>query len=100
MPGSRNGRRFSNRNFNFWGVTFAHDDDHFYASLGSGSKTFLLKANMRGHTLRVLHEKAECPSLSPDQSKIAFKRGVGSRGNWRLTILNLKTMRETRLAGT
>jgi hypothetical protein len=95
----REGKRFSNRNFNFWGVTFAHDDDHFYASLGSGSKTFLLKGSMRNHTLRVIHQKVECPSLSPDQSRIAFKRSVGARGNWRLTVLNLRTMHETRLAG-
>jgi hypothetical protein len=99
MPVFRNGKRFSNRNFNFWGITFAHDDDHFYASLGSGSKTFLLKGSMRAHTMRVIHEKVECPSLSPDQTRIAFKRSVGSRGNWRLTVLNLRTMRETRLAG-
>jgi hypothetical protein len=99
MPVFRNGERFSNRNFNFWGVTFAHDDDHFYASLGSGSKTFLLKGSMRAQTLRVIHTKVECPSLSPDQTQIAFKRSVGTRGNWRLTVLNLKTMRETRLAG-
>jgi len=99
LPVTKDGRRFSNQNFNFWGVTFADDDDHFYASLGSGSKTFLLKGSMRAHTLRVIHTKVECPSLSPDQTRIAFKRSVGTRGNWRLTVLNLKTMRETRLAG-
>ena len=34
---TKDGQPFSNQNFNFWGVTFADDDDHFYASLGSGS---------------------------------------------------------------
>ena len=101
MPVFRNGERFfSNRNFNFWGVTFAHDDDHFYASLGSGSKTFLLKGSMRAQTLRVIHTKVECPSLSPGsvedrvQAQRRHTRKLAS-----LTVLNLKTMRETRLAG-
>jgi WD40-like Beta Propeller Repeat len=96
---TRNGKRFFNRNFNFWGVTFARDDDHFYASLGSGDNTYLLKGSMRMHSLRVIHGHVECPSLSPDGTKIAFKRSIGTRGNWRLYVLDLRTMKETALAG-
>ena len=80
LPVTRDGKPFSNRNFNFWGVTFARDDDHFYASLGSGSKTYLLAGSMRDRTLRVIDESVECPSLSPDGTKIAFKRVVGETG--------------------
>jgi WD40-like Beta Propeller Repeat len=99
LPVTRNGKRFFNRNFNFWGVTFARDDDHFYASLGSGSHTYLLKGSLRTRTLRVIHERVECPSLSPDGTHIAFKRSIGTRGNWHLYVLDLRTMRETALAG-
>jgi hypothetical protein len=95
----RIGKPFSNRNFNFWGVTFARDDDHFYASLGSGNETYLLKGSLRTRTLRVIHERVECPSLSPDGTRIAFKKSIGTRGNWRLYVLDLRTMRETALAG-
>ena len=99
LPVTRNGQPFSNRNFNFWGVTFARDDDHFYASLGSGSKTYLLAGSLRDRTLRVIDESVECPSLSPDGTKIAFKRVVGGKGDWRLFVLDLRTMHAIRLAG-
>ena len=99
LPVTKDGKPFSNRNFNLWGVTFANDDDHFYASLGSGSDTYLLEGSMRERTLRVVTEQVECPSLSPDGKRIAFKRIVGSAGDWRLFVLDLATMKATRLAG-
>ena len=99
LPVTKDGRPFSNQNFNFWGVTFADDDDHFYASLGSGSDTYLLEGSMRDRTLKVLTERVECPSLSPDGKRIAFKRVVGQAGDWRLFVLDLATMKATRLAG-
>jgi Tol biopolymer transport system component len=99
LPVTRDGEPFSKQNFNFWGVTFAADDDHFYASLGSGSDTYLLEGSMRDRTLRVLTTAVECPSLSPDGKRIAFKRLVGERGDWRLYVLDLATMKVTRLAG-
>jgi Tol biopolymer transport system component len=39
------------------------------------------------------------PSLSPDGMKIAFKRVVGGQGDWRLFVLDLRTMHAIRLAG-
>jgi Tol biopolymer transport system component len=38
----------------------------------------------------------ECPSLSPDGTRIAFKKRTGDR--WRLTVLDLATMSEIPLA--
>ena len=98
LPVTRDGTRFWRRNFNFWGVTFAGDDDHFYASLGSGTRTYLLVGSLRTRTLRVIHEHVECPSLSPDGTRIAFKRSIDTSGNWRLYVLDLRTMHETALA--
>ena len=97
---TRNGKPFHNRNFNFWGVTFARDDDHFYATLGSGAKTYLVGGSLRSRTLRVLYEHLECPSLSPDETRIAFKRSLDSHGSWRLYVLDLRTMRAHPLAET
>jgi hypothetical protein len=99
LPVTKDGQPFSDRNFNFWGVTFAGDDDHFYASLGSASDTYLLEGSMRNRTLEVIDEKVECPSLSPDGKRIAFKRVVGDAGNWRLFVLDLASKKVTRLAG-
>ncbi len=97
---TRNGRPFHNPNFNFWGVTFAHDDDHFFSTLGSGAKTYLVEGSLRARTMQVRYQHLECPSLSPDQTRIAFKRSLDSHGSWRLYVLDLKTMRAHPLAET
>ena len=48
---------------------------------------------------RILRENVECPALSPDNTRIAFKKRVdGGGGPWRFTVLDLETMRETPLA--
>ena len=41
---TRDGEPFSNANFNFWGVTFARDDNRFYATLGSGAQRISSRA--------------------------------------------------------
>jgi dipeptidyl aminopeptidase/acylaminoacyl peptidase len=83
---------------NFWGVTFA-DDDAFYATGASGGKTWLVKGSVSGHTLTALREDVECPSLSPDGTRIAFKKhGDLPPGQWRLAVYDLRTAKETLLA--
>jgi hypothetical protein len=92
-------RRITAVDVNFWGVTFAHDSDRFYATLATGGKTYLIEGSVRARTARVLHENVECPSLPPDGTRIVFKkREPSSTRPWRLTALNLETMRETPLA--
>ena len=50
--------------------------------------------------LTVLHENVECPSLSPDNRLIAYKRRVGPKPDaWRLYVLDLATMTERPIAG-
>jgi hypothetical protein len=95
---TRDGRRIDSVDFNFWGVTFARDGDRFYATLGTAGKTYLVEGSVRTRRMRVLHEGVECPSLSPDGTRLAFKKTVGNA--WRLTVLDLATMRETPLAET
>jgi hypothetical protein len=96
---SRNGRVVTAVDVNFWGVTFASDGDTFYATVATGGKTYLVRGSIRDRSMRTLHENVECPSLSPDGTRIAYKKRVGS-GNlpWRLTVLDLATMRETPLS--
>jgi hypothetical protein len=85
---------------NYWGVTFAGDDRHFYATLATGGHTYLVYGDMVRREMWTVHENVECPSLSPDGTRIAFKKLVGQSRDWRLTVLNLRTMRETPLAET
>jgi hypothetical protein len=88
---------FRKDDFNFWGVTFAKDGDTFYATLDSGGISYLVRGSVTGRTLAVIHEGVECPSLSPDNTRIAFKKRVGARslGWWQIAILELATLRDT-----
>jgi dipeptidyl aminopeptidase/acylaminoacyl peptidase len=95
---TRDGETISAPDFNFWGVTFARDSDRFYATLATGGKTYLIEGSVSGRSARILHENVECPSLSPDGTRIAFKKRLGEA--WRLSVLDLATMRETPLGET
>jgi WD40-like Beta Propeller Repeat len=97
----RDGRRWRRADFNYWGVTFARDGDRFYATLASGGRTYLVEGSLRARTARVLRQNVECPSLSPDGTRLAYKwRAPGSRVAWRLHVLDLATMADTALAET
>src|SRR5262245_14583332 len=93
----RDGRTFKAEDFNFWGVTFARDNDTFYATLQTGSVSYLVKGSVAKRTMNVLRPGVECPSLSPDNTRIAFKKRIGTqvRGWWQLAVLPLDTLAET-----
>jgi hypothetical protein len=91
----RDGQKFSAADFNFWGVTFARESNTFYASLWSAKKTYLVRGDVAARTLTVLHENVECPSLSPDNRRIAYKKRVGGDlAPWRFYVLDLATLAE------
>ena len=48
--------------------------------------------------MRVLRENVECPSLSPDETRIAYKKLVGDDGEWRLHAVDLRTQRDVALS--
>lgn len=100
-PVERDGQVFKAADFNFWGVTFAPDGRRFFATLGTGGKTFLLEGDIAARRLRVIQSDVECPSLSPDGLRIAFKQresGAGSgRHLWRLHVMDLATAKLTTL---
>lgn len=93
---------FSKTDFNFWGVTFAENGRDFYATLGTSGTTYLMKGDAAARTLDTVRENVECPSLSPDGTRIAFKKRVGDGQpvRWRLHVLDLATGVETALAET
>jgi WD40-like Beta Propeller Repeat len=94
----KNGKRFFAVDFNFWGVTFPpRGHDRFYATLGTGGKTYLVEGSIAKREMKVLREGVECPSLSPDGTKIAFKRRVGGGVgpvSWRISVLDVATLRD------
>jgi hypothetical protein len=95
----RDGQDFSSPDFNFWGVTFARDSNTFYASLWSAKKTYLVRGDIGARTLTVLRENVECPSISPDNRRVAFKKRVGGDlAPWRFYVLDLATLQEHPIA--
>lgn len=100
IPLTLDGRRYHSPDVNYWGVTFARDDNRFYATVSTKGKTYLVQGDMRKWAARTLRENAECPSLSPDNTRIAFKKRVrgGTKNPWRLYVLDLRTLRERPLA--
>ncbi|MFG2646318.1 TolB family protein [Streptomyces sp. NPDC048436] len=102
IPLTLDGRRHHSPDVNYWGVTFAKDDNRFYATVSTKGKTYLVQGDMKKWAARALRTNVECPSLSPDNSRIAFKKRVrkGTSDPWRLYVLDLRTMRERPLAET
>lgn len=99
----RDGEVFDREDFNFWGVTFTDDPNRFYATLGTGDEFLLVEGDVAAREAVVLTDDLECPSLSPDGSRVAFKvRHVDSFGlvSWSLAVLDLTTMQRTDLAET
>ncbi|WP_309028994.1 hypothetical protein [Streptomyces alfalfae] len=100
IPLTLGGRRYHSPDVNYWGVTFAKDDNTFYATVSTKGKTHLVRGDMAKWSATALRANVECPSLSPDNTRVAFKKRVreGTRDPWRLYVLDLRTMREHPLA--
>ncbi|MEV6502328.1 TolB family protein [Streptomyces prunicolor] len=97
----KDGHAYRSADVNFWGVTFAADDRTFYATLATKGSTYLVRGDLRTRTVTTLHTNVECPSLSPDGTRIAYKKrvkGLPKDAPWHLYVLDLRTLRETSLA--
>ena len=94
------GARRQSADFNFWGVTFARDANRFYATLGTGGVTYLVEGNIAANRVTVIREGIECPSLSPDNTRVAFKKRVPGPGlaKWRIAVLDLASLTESLVA--
>lgn len=78
---------------NYWGVTFV-DDNTFYATVGltTVGRTYLVKGDIAARTMTSVLDTVECPSLSPDGTRIAFKRvtsGSGPTVHWTPAIYDV-----------
>jgi hypothetical protein len=83
---------------NLWGVTFVNTD-LIYATVASGGRTWLAHGSLSARTLTAVQADAECPSVSPDGTRVVYKkRGALPPGHWRLTAYDVATGRETPLA--
>jgi hypothetical protein len=103
MTVRRDGERFWREDFNLWGVTFTDDADRFYATLQTGTELFLVTGDLASGELTVVTDAVECPSLSPDGTRVAYKERSGgglAPITWRVAVLDLLTLERWPLAET
>ncbi len=98
---TRDGEDIAPVDRNVWGVTFAADDNTVYATVGTRDKTYLVKGDLAARTLTTIAETVECPSLSSDGTRIAFKQvdEVDGQPGWTPAVLDLATGERTVLVG-
>lgn len=88
------GKRYFASDVNYWGITFGADGNGFYVTMASKGKTYLIEADYRAYRGTAIAENVECPSLSPDGRRIAYKQKKPD-GTWRLAVLDLATRQIT-----
>lgn len=76
---------------NFWGVTFAREPGRFYCTVETGGARFLVEGDRASSSARASRADVECPSLSPDGTRLAFKKRSerDGRAHWTPAVLEL-----------
>ncbi|WP_328523096.1 TolB family protein [Kribbella sp. NBC_00359] len=97
------GHPYTAADLNFWGITFAPgDDNHFYATMSTAGHRYLVQGDIAAKTIHTITQNVECPSVSPDGKRIAFKSAINGdpAKGWRLSVLDLASGARTSLAET
>ena len=96
------GHPYTAADLNFWGITFAADDNHFYATMSTAGHRYLIEGDIEEKTVRTIAQNVECPSLSADGRRIAFKSAIDGdpAKGWRLSVLDLASGTRIPLAET
>lgn len=87
---------------NYWSVTFADDEDTFYATAQSVSMghTWLVRGSVSERTLTTVLDGGMCPSLSPDGTRLAYMVQTSSSPTiWSFAVLDLVSGEHQVLAG-
>jgi hypothetical protein len=92
------GRRVTPVDRNYWGVTFL-DDDTFYLTVAFDGQPWLAKGSLVHRSVTTVRSGAECPSLSPDGRRVAYKK-LQPTGGWRIAVLDLSSGSERLLPET
>jgi hypothetical protein len=95
-----NGDVYGYNDKNVWGVTFVPGQDRFFATVSFNGNRFLVDGDVKARKMLALRSNVECPSLSPDGLRLAYKKrtGNGQYPTWRFHVLDLTTNQEHALA--
>ncbi|ACL40201.1 conserved hypothetical protein [Pseudarthrobacter chlorophenolicus A6] len=88
------GTRIKATDRNIWGVTFVPGAPNaFYATASSQGNIWLVRGDLAERTLTVVASGVECPSISPDGKRIAFKKSDSGTlvGDRHPAVLDLAT---------
>jgi hypothetical protein len=86
----QDGKPNTSVDLNYWGVTFTGDDDRFYATAKTKGTTYLVQGRVSTQAMWTMRTNVECPSLSPDGTRLAFKKATGDPSRpWRLHTLEV-----------
>jgi hypothetical protein len=88
------GARLKASDRNIWGVTFVPGrPNEFYATASSQGNIWLVRGDIDARSLTVTASGVECPSISPDGQRIAFKKSVSGTlaGARQPAVLELST---------
>ena len=69
----------------------------FYATVATRGKYYLIGGDVDNRSAHVIRDGVECPSLSPDGTKLAFKKRMTASGfgvGWQVAVMDLPTSRE------
>ncbi|VXB29321.1 TolB family protein [Arthrobacter sp. 8AJ] len=98
-----NGEKVMANDRNIWGVTFVPGQPNaFYATAASSGRIWLVKGSVSERTLTAVYDGAECPSISPDGTRVAYKKNAAGPldPHWNIAVLDLASGRETVLRET
>jgi hypothetical protein len=101
----KGGKQLQSPDHNFWGATFdPTNSNRAFATLGTQGHTYLVEMDLAARRAEVLRDGVECPSLSPDGTRIAFKQKTSTNGadlpTWQPAVLDLDTLVDHPLAET
>ncbi len=76
---------------NVWGVTFDPKNSAlFYATVMAQNNIYLVKGNVNSRNMEVIAADIECPSFSPDGTRLAFKQRK-TLGGWNAAVYTIQT---------
>ncbi|MFT4595932.1 MAG: hypothetical protein ACI9TF_000169 [Paracrocinitomix sp.] len=94
-----NEARFNNQNPQYWGVTFAADEDEVYITGFFGDMPEVMHGTLNNMTIEPTGWVGSCPSLSPDGETLVFKE-MTADNNFELVAVNLETNTKHKLGET